>query len=163
MTDAPEKFPPNEWFAAVAEGGPQFVAFRDVDGGTELVEAEWVEENVFDILDHPLRVDGVSMLDRVEVAWDEGSTTPRYARTRRRSGGRTVRALAPEDAVRRFLWGVEEYGAEGLNILVWGYRYEGGVLAFCLLKPALEELRAARLLARLIPGEWKFTDTGTQE
>lgn len=165
MADAPQDFPPGGWFAAVADGAPQFVAFRDIEGGTELVEADWVKENVFDILAHPLLVDGVSMGDRVEVSWEAGDPTPRFLSVRRPGGQRTVRVRATEHEVERFLHHVKEYKEEGLDIFAWGYRYERGVLVFGVYDFVAEDLKNVYHLplSRLLPGEWVFTDTGTQE
>ena len=78
MDEAPEKFPPEEWFAAVADGREQRVAFRDRDGETEFVRAEWSEANRFELQESPLLVDGVAVYDFVEVEWEEGSAEPHY-------------------------------------------------------------------------------------
>ena len=180
MTDAPQNFPPGGWFAAAADGAPQFVACRDLDGGTELVEAEWLKENVFLVLEMPLLVNGVTLWDEVEADWEGGDPTPRFARVRRRSPVRLIRVRASEREVETILRMVESYKDElafpTTPFMECGHHYGRGVFVFCMWKHTLEELTGlyGPRLANLLLGpeglytdsgarDWVFTDTGTRE
>ena len=170
MADAPEQFPPNEWFAAAADGAPQHVACRDIDGGTELVEAEWVKENVFCILEIPLLVDGVTLWDEVEADWEGGDPTPRFVRVRKGSPVRHIRVRASEREVEKILRLMESYKDElafpTTRFMDCGHRYGRGVFVFCMSRLTLEDLTrlyGPRLADLLIGPEWFFTDTGGRE
>ena len=162
MDDAPEKFPPEAWFAAVAGGHPQRVAFRDRNGDTEFVKAEWDEENIFFLRQLPLLVDGVSTGDYVEVEWAEGSVEPRFVcLTDYGWGCRTIRARASVSEVRKFV-----QDCERANIRCFeDYRFERGIFVTAIRPDSIEYLRELDpyYLNYLLPGEWVFTDTGTQE
>lgn len=179
---APAPWPPEEWFAAVADGQPQFVACRDINGDTELVEAEWMEENVFYILEIPLLVNGVSVGDEVEAEWEDGDPTPRFVRVRERGPLRlrTVRVRASEREVETIFRSVEALNDElafpTIRFLDYGHRHGRGVFVFCLSEFTLQDLpwldwpRLANLVlphdgAFVDSGarEWVFTDTGTKE
>jgi hypothetical protein len=123
VEDAPEKFPPDEWFAAVADGRRQRVAFLDMNGETEFVHAEWSEENIFELVESPLLVDGVSYGDSVEVEWREGELDPHFTRLYDRLDYRTIRAYPAPKEVKRFLSDCERHGINGFR----RYRYERGV------------------------------------
>ena len=168
--DAPEGFPPEEWFAAVAAGAPQRVACRDIEGETEHVEAEWVDENVFRILEIPLLVNGVTLWDEVEARWEGDDPTPRFARVRRRSTVRLVRVRASEREVDRLLSLVESYKDElafpTTRFMDCGLRYGRGVLVFCMSEFTLAELTeiyGPRLPDLLLGPEGFYTDTGARE
>lgn len=182
MADAPGKFPPEEWFAAVADAAPQFVAFRDINGETELVAAEWLKENVFDILEIPLPVNGVSRWDEVEAEWGADDPTPRFARVRKRSGLRTRygRVRASEREVEEIFRNVEALNDElafpNTRFIDGGHRYGRGVFVFGLSEFTLRDLTGydwPRLARLVLPFEssftdtgacgWVFTDTGTRE
>lgn len=176
----PEPWPPEAWFAAAADGAPQFVAGSDVNGDTELVAAEWVEENVFRIREIPLLVNGFSEGDEVEAAWEGGDPTPRFVRVRERSHVRFVRVRASEREVEDIFRHVEtlrdELAFPTTPFLNSGHRYGRGVFVFGISEHTLQELpwydwpRLARLLLPLESSftdtgarDWVFTDTGTRE
>lgn len=162
MDEAPEKFPPEEWFAAVAEGRQQRVAFRDVNGDTEFVRAEWVEENRFELQESPLLVDGVAVWDVVEVEWREGSVEPHFLRRvpEESWGCRPIRTRVSAKEVKKFL----EY-CDRANIPSFERpRYERGIFVTAIRPEAIEYYREMdRDALYLLPGEWFFTDTGTQK
>jgi hypothetical protein len=169
MDDAPAKFPPEEWFAAVAEGHPQRVAFRDINGETEFVQAEWIEENVFWLGQLPLLVDGVCRDDNVEVEWREGEIEPHFLRNLTDPDDewscRVVRSHATPGQVKEF---THLYQKRNFNFIE-ATRYERGIFVAAvsprLIKYSEEvwETKSKYLLADLLPGKWVFTDTGTQE
>jgi hypothetical protein len=158
VDDAPEKFPPEEWFAAVAGGRPARVAFIDINGDAELVRADWVEGNIFELAEVPLLVDEATIGDRVEVEWREGDLGPHFVRLS--SGGwgaRTIRSRATPDEVERFL------RASGQRPLLFEpHRYECGIFVTAVRPEALndyEEFYDSDVLD-ILPGRWAFTDTG---
>lgn len=182
MADAPPNFPPDEWFAAVADGAPQHVACRDINGDTELVAAEWIEENVFYILEIPLLVNGVSLGDEVEAEWEGDDPTPRFVRVRERSPLRLrpVRVRASEREVETIFRNVEALNDElafpTTRFMEYGHRYGRGVFVFCLSEYTLQDLPRydwRRLAGLVLPHDgafidsggcdWVFTDTGTRE
>lgn len=162
MDVATEKFPPEEWFAAVADGRPQRVAFRDVNGDTEFVQAEWSEENIFELTESPLLADGVSYGDSVEGEWREGELDPHFARLYDSLDYRTIRAYPAPKEVKRFLSACERHGINGFR----RYRYERGVFVTSispdLFKYYLEEAYE-ELIYYVLPDGWVFTDTNKQE
>lgn len=162
MDDAPEKFPPGEWFAAVAAGRRQRVAFRDINGDTEFVKAEWVEENIFKLKESPLLVDGVSIDDYVEAEWREGSIDPHFVCLFPDYGwgGRTIRSRASAEEVKKFLQVCERSGIRCFE----PHRYERGIFITAVHPDAIRYFQEIdRDLRYILPGEWVFTDTGTQE
>ena len=161
MDDAPEKFPPEAWFAAVAEGRAQRVAFRDVNGDTEFVRAEWIEENIFELKESPLLVDGVSIWDYVEVEWREGGVDPHFARlTEGGWGCRTIRSRATPAEVKEFLRVCEHAHVRCFE----PHRYERGVFVTAVHPDAIQDYREFdEDVTCILPGEWVFTDTGTQK
>jgi hypothetical protein len=169
VDEAPEKFPPEEWFAAVAEGRPQRVAFRDVNGDTEFVRAEWLKENVFYLRESPLLVDGISIRDFVEVEWTGGGIDPRFVRVAdERWRCRTIRAHATPKEVKYFKAVCQDY-----HIAVFEPpRYERGIFVTAIepdeFKEYLEseEVEDEELLyyfRHALPNGWVFTDTGSQD
>ena len=165
MDEAPQKFPPEEWFAAVAGGHPQRVAFRDINGDTEFVKAEWMEENVFELKESPLLVDGVSIWDFVEVEWREGSVEPHFLRSDMDDDDpwrcRTIRARAGASEVRKF---VQDCDSSNIHCFA-PHRSERGIFVTAIRPDSIEYLkeRDPYYLSYILPGEWVFTDTGTQE
>lgn len=165
MDDAPAKFPPEEWFAAVADGRRQRVAFRDNNGDTEFVKAVWIEENIFGLRQLPLLVDGVCVDDDVEVEWREGSIEPHYLRNVPEVADewsyRVIRSRPTLKEVRKF-----RQLCKSLRLNCFGQsRYERGIFVAAIslrLIRYLEEEEEIRL-SHLFPGNWRFTDTGTQE
>jgi hypothetical protein len=164
MSDAPEKFPPEEWFAAFADGRKQHVAFRDINGGTELLEAEWIEENVFLIRELPLLVDGVGPYSSVEVFWEEGDVTPRFLRAAGEPDCRVVRVPAYDCDVEQLTALDDELDRDYFFRLFRGRCRRGrGVFVFCLEDHTLAQLREHGLsLEMLLPRGWRFTDGGGQ-
>lgn len=155
--EAPSVFPPESWFAAAAGGATQYVAFSDTRGETEFVCAEWEEENVFRVLQHPLRVDGVSRGDLVEVRWEVDDPTPRFNGVRERSGCRTVRVLASDAQLKTFLSRLDKFR---LLHYLGAYRHEDGVFIFCISPEELEAFADEEgvTLQEMLPGVWAFTD-----
>ena len=160
LDEAPEKFPPEEWFAAVADGREQRVAFLDINGETEFVNAEWSEENRFELKESPLLVDGVAVWDFVEVVWKEGSVEPHFLRRlpEQSWGCRPVRTRVSPKEVKKFLKTCDD-----LKIPFEGTRYERGILVTAIRPETIEYYREMDWdILHFLPGEWVFTDTGTQ-
>ena len=165
MDEAPDKFPPEAWFAAVADGRPQRVAFRDINGDTEFVKAEWVERNVFGVRELPLLVDGVCPYDDVEVEWREGSVEPHYLRNVPEVADewscRVIRSRATPKEVREF-----RQLCKSLRLNCFeGSRYERGTFVVAISPRSIRELEEEweTSLSYIVPGIWQFTDTGTRE
>jgi hypothetical protein len=162
LEDAPEKFPPERWFAAVADGRPQRVAFRDINGDAELVRAEWSEENIFELKESPLLVDGVAIYDFVEVEWRDGSIEPHFLRCvpEYSWGCRAIRTRVSEKEVKKFLRVCDEINIRSFE----GARYERGIFVTAIRPDAIQYYRELDMdVLYLLPGEWFFTDTGTRE
>jgi hypothetical protein len=147
--------PPAEWSAYVAEGG-QHAAFPAAAGEVELLKVEWVREQLFRVGRVPLRVNGVSLDDLVELEWLAGEAVPRFKQVAERRA-RTIRALmtdpAREDSVRHF---AKLHVADRKR-----YRYEKPVLAFTIVEPELDELMKEWL--GYLPVTWVYTDTLSQK
>lgn len=155
LTSEPEALPPAEWSAYVAGGG-QHAAFPAGDGEVELLKVEWVRERIFRVERVPLRVNGVSLYDLVELEWLTGEVVPRFKQVTERRG-RTIRALmtdpAREDSIRHF---AKLHVADRKR-----YRYEKPVLAFTIVEPELDELMKEWL--GYLPVTWVYTDTLSQK
>jgi hypothetical protein len=136
VDDAPEKFPPEEWFAAVAEGRPQRVVFRDINGDTEFVHAEWSEENVFEVKQTPLLVDGVAIWDFIEVEWMEGGIEPHFLRRLPEYswGCRAIRTRVSPKEVKKFLRTCKELKIGSFK----GPRYERGIFVTAIVPDAIQ-------------------------
>ena len=160
LDDAPVKFPPEEWFAAVAGGRAQRVAFRDVNGDAEFVRAEWLEENLFELKEPPLLVDGVSVLDGVEVEWRVGDVERHFLRRVEDDWNlRTIRTRASPKEAKRFLKDCDDF-----RIPFEQPRYERGILVTAIRQETIEYYRDMdQDVPLFLPGEWVFTDTGTQD
>ncbi|MDT5272178.1 MAG: hypothetical protein QOH49_4364 [Acidobacteriota bacterium] len=165
MDEAPDKFPPEEWFTAMSDGRQQRVSFRDNNGDTEFVKAVWIEANIFGLRQQPLLVDGVCIDDDVEVEWREGSVEPHYLRNLPEVADewsyRVIRSHPTPREVREF-----RHLCKRLRLNCFGqFRYERGIFVVAIslrLIRYLEEEEEIRL-SSLLPGKWRFTDTGTQE
>ena len=128
--------PPEKWFAYLAFGHEQEVAFPCDDDRVELLKVEWIRERLFRIQQVPLLANGVSLYDLGEAEWREADVRPWFKRVAEESGLRTVRAfltdLEREAAVRHFA---------KVNTASRGrYRYENAVLAFTIEEPALDAI-----------------------
>jgi hypothetical protein len=148
-------FPPAEWLAYVSDGRQKEAAFpRGDGGGFELIKVEWARESIFRIDQVPLRVDGVSLYDLVELEWQDGDVIPRFKQMVERRA-RTIRAVmndpAREDSIRHF---AKVHVADRKR-----YRYERPVLAFTIMEPELDELMKEWL--GYLPVSWVYTDTLT--
>jgi hypothetical protein len=104
----------------------------------------------------PLRVNGVSLYDLVELEWPAGEVVPRFKQVTERRA-RTIRALmtdpAREDSIRHF---AKLHVADRNR-----YRYEKPVLAFTIVEPELGELMKEWL--GYLPVTWVYTDTLSQK
>jgi len=149
-------FPPAEWLTYVAGGRQKEAAFPGIDNEVEMLPVEWIRERIFRVDQVPLRVNGVSLHDLVELEWQEGDVVPRFLRVVERRG-RTIRAMmtdpSREDSLRHFAkLHVEDRKR---------YRYEKPVLAFTILEPELDELMKEWL--GYLPVSWVYTDTLNQK
>jgi hypothetical protein len=89
--DAPQL--PDDWWLTYYLGERVPLVFHDAKGQqVETVEAIWERDNIFGIQQTPLRVDGVSLDDSVEVRWEEGDLTPIFVRVKENFGYKTIRA-----------------------------------------------------------------------
>jgi hypothetical protein len=155
--DDPTSVPPEKWFAYLAFGHEQEVAFPCDDDRVELLKVEWIRERLFRIQQVPLFANGVSLYDLVEAEWRESDVMPWFKRVAEKSGLRTVRAfltdLEREAAVRHFA---------KVNTASRGrYRYENAVLAFTIEEPALDAI--AKEWLSYLPLTWMYTDTLSQD
>jgi hypothetical protein len=148
--------PPAEWSAYIAGSRKQEAAFPAGDGEVELVKVEWVRERIFCVDQVPLKVNGLSLYDLVELEWVDGDAVPRFKQVVERRG-RTIRAVmndpAREDSMRHF---AKVHVAERKR-----YRYEKPVLAFTIVEPELDALMKEWL--SYLPASWVYTDTLTQK
>jgi hypothetical protein len=83
---------PDDWWLTYYIDEHVPIVFYDGAGKVETVEATWAKDNIFRIEQTPLRVDGVSLWDCVEVRWEAGDLTPIFVRVKEKSGYRTIRA-----------------------------------------------------------------------
>ena len=89
--DAPQL--PEDWWLTYGWGERVPLVFYDDKGQLiETIEAVWEQDNIFGIYQAPLRIDGVSLDDSVEVRWEEGDLTPIFVRVKEKFGYKTIRA-----------------------------------------------------------------------
>ena len=147
-----ELLPPAEWSAHVAGGGQQEAKFPGSDGEVELLRVDWVRERIFRVDQVPLRVNGVSLYDLVELEWPEGDAVPCFRQVVERRG-RTIRAVlndsGREDAIRHF---AKMHVGDRKK-----YRYERPVLAMTITEHELDDLSKEWL--SYLPVSWVYTDT----
>jgi hypothetical protein len=131
--NAPEDsqpIPPDEWFIESYAKDDVRVNFYDIYGKVEPIPAFWREGNIFWLDETPLRVNGVSIEDVVEVEWRENEITPYFVRIREKSNFRTFRAqLSSKDATDKRL-------VEFLKTNTYSYRIDRNVLAFSVYRDA---------------------------
>ena len=71
-----QPMPPDAWFIDSYAKGDVSVNFYDIYGKVEAIPATWMESNIFSLDETPLRVNGVSIEDQVEVEWRGDEITP---------------------------------------------------------------------------------------
>jgi hypothetical protein len=149
--------PPEKWFAYLAFGHQQEVAFPSTDDQVELVKVEWKRARLFRVAQVTLLVNDVSLYDLVEAEWRDGDLIPHFKRVAERSGHRTIRAvvtdLESEASIRHF--------AKLNTTDRKRYRYEKGVLAFTISESELDEI--AKEWLGYLPLSWVYTDTLSQD
>jgi hypothetical protein len=82
---------PDDWWLTYLPGEKVPVIFNDTSGEIERVEAIWAGDNLFEIRQVPLHVNGVSLDDVIEVKWEEGDITPIFDRVNEKSQFGTIR------------------------------------------------------------------------
>lgn len=82
---------PDEWWLTYLPNEEVPVIFKDDNGEIERIEAIWASDNLFEIRQEPLRVNGVSVDDVIEVRWEEGDLTPIFDRLNEKSQFGTIR------------------------------------------------------------------------
>ena len=151
--------PPEAWFWHIAAGHPSQAKFPTGDGRLETVLVHWVKEDRFVVNGVPLRVDGVSQFDRIDVKWLDGDPIPHFAQVVENLGYRTVRVTSSDPETNTFL---ERFVKSHLEKDYAGrYKLENGVLAFTIPESRLS-VEFNRALWN--PGvDWIHTDTLTRE
>ena len=152
----PTSVPPEKWFAYLAFGHQQEVAFPCADDRVELVRVEWMRERLFRVDQVPLLVNGVSLYDLVEVEWQEGDLIPRFKRVAESCGHRTIRAVVNDSNVKKRIRRFAEVNVSDPK----RYRFENAVLAFTIAESELDEI--AKEWLGYLPLSWMYTDTLTQ-
>lgn len=119
---------PDEWFTESYAREDVRVNFYDINGNVEAIPAFWMEGNVFSLDETPLRVNGVSIEDLVEVEWRKNEITPYFLRVKEKSTFRTFRVpLSRGDATNKRLKNFLETNTNS-------YRIDEDVLAFSIDK-----------------------------
>ena len=115
---------PDEWWLTYLPDESVAVIFQDKNVEIERVEAIWAgEDNLFEIQQVPLRVNGVSLDDVIEVRWEEGDITPIFDRVNEKSQFGTIRVNVKNlsGKARRSL-------VEYLGRSISDHRTDGGVM-----------------------------------
>ena len=85
-------YPPDDWWSFYVLGEKIAVTFVDKNGEIEKVDAVYENEaNLFSVRQTPLRIDGVSYYDTIEVRWEDGELTPIFERIHEKEGYGTIR------------------------------------------------------------------------
>jgi hypothetical protein len=148
--------PPEKWFWYVGYGRPRQAIFPAIDGTGELLDVQWIKERLFRVNQVPLRVNGVSQFDHVEVEWMNGDLTPRFKRVVWNQGYRTIRVLAEGKTEGYLDEFVRNYVARPHH---GSFRYEGDVLALTTYVIGSEFQSQLELLG----ASWIYTDTLNQQ
>ncbi|MDX6383691.1 MAG: hypothetical protein QOK48_1264 [Blastocatellia bacterium] len=83
---------PDDWWLTYLPDERVLVTFIDMNGEIEKIEATWAYEgNLFKMRQTPLRVNGVSFYDYIEVRWENGDLTPIFERVYKKDGYGTIR------------------------------------------------------------------------
>lgn len=117
---------PDDWWLTYVDGEHVPVIFEDKNGEVEKVEAIYrPADNLFKLMQTPLRVNGVSLYDYVEVRWEQGDLTPIFVRLDERDGYGTVRVNVKmlSRKARRILM-------DSLYSEMVGPRFDDGTLVF---------------------------------
>ncbi|HSS20883.1 MAG TPA: DUF4265 domain-containing protein [Pyrinomonadaceae bacterium] len=86
---------PDDWWLTFTRDDRVPVIFQDKNGEVERIEATGAfEDNLFELKQTPLRVDGISYYDCIEVKWENGDLTPIFDRVNEKGGYGTVRVQA---------------------------------------------------------------------
>lgn len=115
---------PDDWWLTYCLGEHVQLVFHDAEGQiVETVEATWERDNIFCIQQTPLKIDGVSLEDAVEVRWEAGDLTPIFVRVKEKSSCKKIRvdlSMLNAKSQRHFV--------EALRDKVFDYRLGDNVL-----------------------------------
>ncbi|MCU1266470.1 MAG: hypothetical protein JWM21_2788 [Acidobacteria bacterium] len=121
--DAPQL--PDDWWLKYAPDEHVPMAFQDIKGGTETIDVRWAwQDNLFEIVQTPLRVNGLSLGDYIEARWEEGDVTPLFARIHSKEEYGTIRVN-----VQKLRPKLRQHLIKSLVGLIGSYRLDGDVLA----------------------------------
>jgi hypothetical protein len=150
------ELPPEEWFWYVGYGRPRRAIFPAIDGKDELLDVQWIKERLFRVNQIPLRVNGVSQFDHIEVEWMNGDPTPRFKRVVWNQGYRTIRVAVEGKSGGYMNEFVRNYVARPHR---GSYRYENEVLAITAYEIGYDVQSQLELLGV----SWIYTDTLNQQ
>lgn len=124
-------YPPDDWWSFYVLGEKIAVTFVDKNGEIEKVDAVYENEaNLFSVRQTPLRIDGVSYYDTIEVRWEDGELTPIFERIHEKEGYGTIRVdlkkgsrKRRKNLIGRLDIELPRYDGDILVFTYWGYKY----------------------------------------
>lgn len=115
---------PDDWWLTYLPDDKVPVIFQDKNGEIEKVEATWAgEDNLFEITQVPLRVNGVSLDDTIEVRWEESDLTPIFERVNEKGEFGTIRV-----DVKKLSGKARRSLVESLGRAIARHRIDGGLM-----------------------------------